>query len=79
MKIQILGKGCSKCQLLSDAAQKAAQELGLDYELEKITDINRITEFGVMVTPALAVDGVVKCSGKVPTASQIKPMLVPPA
>lgn len=75
MKIQILGKGCTKCGLLAEAAEKAARDLGLDYQIEKITDIERITAFGVMLTPALAVDGVVKCSGKVPSASQIRAML----
>lgn len=76
MKIQILGTGCAKCRQLTENAEKAAQELNLDYELEKITDINQIMGFGVMMTPALAVDGAVKLTGKVATAAEIKNLLV---
>ena len=75
MKLQILGTGCPKCKKLADTAQAAAEELGLDYELEKITDINEIMKFGVMLTPGLAVDGEVKASGKVPSVDEIKQML----
>lgn len=75
MKLQILGTGCPKCKKLADTAQAAADELGLDYELEKITDINEIMKFGVMLTPGLAVDGNVKVSGKVPSVDEIKQML----
>ncbi|MDD8044449.1 MAG: thioredoxin family protein [Verrucomicrobiota bacterium] len=75
MKLQILGTGCPKCKKLADTAQAAADELGLDYELEKITDINEIMKFGVMLTPGLAVDGKVKASGKVPSVDEIKQML----
>ena len=75
MKLQILGTGCPKCKKLADTAQAAAEELGLDYELEKITDINEIMKFGVMLTPGLAVDGKVKASGKVPSVDEIKQML----
>jgi small redox-active disulfide protein 2 len=75
MKLQILGTGCPKCKKLADTAQAAADELGLDYELEKITDINEIMKFGVMLTPGLAVDGTVKVSGKVPSVDEIKQML----
>ena len=57
------------------AAEKAAQSLGLQYELEKVTDLNRIMSFGVMMTPALVVDGKVKVSGKVPSVDKIKAML----
>jgi small redox-active disulfide protein 2 len=74
-KLQILGTGCSKCRLLADAAETAAKELGIDYELEKVTDLNRIMGFGVMLTPALVVDGVVKVSGKVPSADEAKALL----
>ena len=74
-KLQILGTGCPKCRLLADATETAAQELGIDYELEKVTDLNRIMGFGVMLTPALVVDGVVKVSGKVPTADEAKALL----
>ena len=75
MKIQILGTGCPKCKKLAEAADAAARELHLDYELEKVTDINQSMSFGVMMTPALAVDGDVKVVGKVPTTDEIKNML----
>ena len=73
--IQILGTGCAKCHRLSDAAEQAAKELGLDYELEKVTDMMRFADFGVMITPALAVDGEVKVSGRVPSHDELKQML----
>lgn len=75
MKIQILGTGCAKCNALTMAAEKAAQALGLPYELEKVTDLQRIMGFGVMMTPALVVDGKVKLSGKVPSVDEIKTLL----
>lgn len=75
MKIQILGTGCPKCKQLLDHAREAADALGLDYELVKVDQINDILNFGVMMTPALAVDGTVKCVGKVPTVADIKTML----
>jgi len=65
MKIQILGTGCPKCRQLAENARTAASEMGISVEIEKVTDINRITDMGVMITPALAVDGVVKSTGKV--------------
>lgn len=75
-KLQILGTGCSKCQKLSDTAEAAAQELGIDYEIEKVQEIDKIMGFGVMMTPALAVDGEVKISGKVPSIDELKNLLV---
>lgn len=72
MKLQILGTGCAKCNALTMATEKAAQELGLPYELEKVTDLKRIMAFGVMMTPALVVDGQVKVSGKVPGVAELK-------
>jgi small redox-active disulfide protein 2 len=74
-KIQILGTGCSKCQALAENAEAAARELGLEHELVKVTDIAEIMKFGVMMTPALAIDGQVKAVGKVLTAEQIKRIL----
>jgi len=74
-KIQILGPGCKRCVTLADTAKQAAEELGLTYEIEKITDFNRFADFGVMFTPALVVDGVVKVAGKVPSVEQTKRML----
>jgi small redox-active disulfide protein 2 len=75
MKIQILGTGCPKCKKLAETAETAAKELGLNYEIEKITEINEIMKFGVMMTPGLAVDGTVKSVGKVPTVEEVKKML----
>ncbi len=75
MKIQILGTGCSKCKKLAEAAETAAKELGLAAEVEKVTDINQIMAYGVMMTPALAVDGTVKLVGKVPSVEEIKKLL----
>lgn len=72
MKIQILGTGCPKCKKLAELTEEAAKALGIDYELIKITQINDIMNFGVMITPALAVNGIVKFAGKVPTAEEIK-------
>jgi len=72
MIIQILGAGCPKCKTLAKNAETAADELGMECELVKVTDINEIMAFGVMMTPALAVDGDVKAVGKVLTPEQIK-------
>ena len=74
-RIQILGTGCPKCRALAQNTEAAAREMGLEYELEKVSDINDIMKFGVMMTPALAVDGEVKAVGKVLTVEQIKKML----
>jgi len=73
-KIQILGTGCPKCKKLAENAEAAAKELGIEYELEKVTQINDIMKMGVMVTPALAIDGVVKSAGKVVLPEDIKKM-----
>ena len=75
MKIQILGTGCAKCNALTQATEQAAQALGLAYELEKVTNLNQIMSFGVMMTPALVVDGKVKVSGKVPSVDEVKKLL----
>ncbi len=74
-KLQILGTGCAKCQKLAEHAKAAADALGIEYQMEKVTDLQQIMAFGVMFTPALAVDGVVKVSGKVPDVETIKAML----
>lgn len=74
-KLQILGTGCRKCALLAETTENAAQALGLDYTLEKVTDLGRIGSFGVMFTPALVVDGVVKVAGKVPSLEDAKQLL----
>ena len=75
MKIQILGSGCPKCKALAENTATAVKELGLECEIEKVTDINEIMTFGVMMTPGLVVDGAVKVVGKVPPVSEIKGML----
>jgi len=75
MKIQILGSGCTKCRMLAAVAEQAAGELGLRYELEKVTDVARYPDLGVMFTPALVVDGIVKLSGRVPTLQEAKRLL----
>jgi len=74
-KIEILGTGCPKCKKLEEETRVAAYELGLKCQIEKVTDIQKITAYGVMITPALVVDGVVKVSGKVPSVNDIKNML----
>jgi len=75
-KIQILGTGCPKCKKLAENAEAAAKDLGIEYSLEKVTQINDIMKFGVMVTPALAIDGEVKTVGKVVSRDEIKKMLM---
>ena len=70
-EIKILGTGCPKCIRLAELAEEAAIELGIDYKLEKVTDISDIISYGVMLTPALVVDGDVKISGSVPSIEQM--------
>lgn len=76
MKIEILGTGCPKCNKLAEVAEKAAQELNLEYELIKVTDIKDIMAYNVISTPGLVVDGNVKLTGKVPSLSEMKNILV---
>ncbi|OHD21901.1 MAG: redox-active disulfide protein 2 [Spirochaetes bacterium GWB1_59_5] len=75
MKVQILGTGCPKCKLLEQHAREAITELGIQVDVEKVTDIDKIMEMGVMMTPALAIDDVVKSVGKVLTKDQVKSYL----
>ncbi|MBL8967416.1 MAG: TM0996/MTH895 family glutaredoxin-like protein [Spirochaetaceae bacterium] len=75
MKVQILGMGCAKCKLLEEHAKAAVLELGLAAEVEKVSDPDAIMDMGVMMTPALAVDGVVKSVGKVLTKDQVAALL----
>jgi len=75
MKLEIYGSGCAKCNLLTQHAETAARELGISYQLEKITDINGIIDAGVLRTPALAVDGKLVVVGQVPSADKIKQYL----
>lgn len=75
MKLQILGTGCPKCKLLAERTEAAAREAGLEAEVLKVTDINEILSFGVMSTPALAMDGKVLFSGKVPEVAELSRLL----
>jgi len=74
-KLQILGTGCPKCKKLAENAEAAAKDLGIEYEIEKVTNINEIMNFGTMMTPALAVDGQLKIVGKVPNVEEVKKLL----
>lgn len=75
MKIEILGVGCPKCKQLTANAEAAAKELGICVEIVKVTDIVKITEYGVMMTPGLAVDGTVVSAGKVLSKDEIKKII----
>ncbi len=75
MKIEVLGPGCPKCKTLAASAEEAVANLGLDAEVTKITDINEITARGVMLTPALIVDGEIKASGRVLSTDDIQKLL----
>ena len=73
--IKVLGPGCAKCEELLNQTRQAVLELSLECNVEKVSDIQKITSYGVMMTPALVVDGVVKVSGKVPSVEQIKELI----
>lgn len=74
-KFEILGTGCPKCNMLQRLAEQAANELGIPYELQKVTDIKKIMSYGVMITPAFVVDGQVKVAGKVPSLDEVKKLI----
>lgn len=74
-KLYILGTGCPKCKKLAENTEAAAKALGIEYDMVKVTDINEIMKFGVMMTPALVVDGQVKVIGKVPSPDEIKKLM----
>ncbi|MFW5680192.1 MAG: thioredoxin family protein [Pseudomonadota bacterium] len=73
--LQVYGTGCAKCNRLEANTKEAAETLGLDFQLEKITDRNAITDAGILVTPALVVDGEIKVAGKAPSADDLKALL----
>jgi len=73
--VQVLGPGCAKCQSLLKNAEEAVKQLGIEAQIEKVSDINMITSFGVMMTPALVVDGELKVQGKVASVDEIKKFL----
>jgi small redox-active disulfide protein 2 len=70
--IQILGAGCPKCKKLFEVSQQAVKDLGIDAEVTKVEDLNEILKFGVMMTPALVVDGEVKMSGRIPSKREME-------
>jgi len=74
-KIQILGPGCPNCKKLAAATESIARELSLNYEIEKVTDIDRMIGLGVLAPPALVLDGKVLVSGRVPSLDEIKTLL----
>ena len=74
-KLQILGTGCSKCKRLTEQVEQAANELGIEHQIENVTDLQEIVAFGVMTTPALAVDGQVKVAGNIPSIEELKRLI----
>lgn len=75
MKLEILGTGCPKCMKLEELARKAASDLGIEAEVKKVKDVKEIMSYGVMITPALVVDGEVKVAGRIPSLEEIKKMI----
>ena len=75
MKLEVLGMGCAKCNALETAVKQAADMLGLDYTLDHVTDLSKIASYGVMMTPALVIDGTVKLSGKLPSEAELTKIL----
>ena len=75
INVKVLGPGCAKCKKLAENTTQAAGNHGIDIDFEYVKDIEKILSYGVMMTPALVIDGDVKCSGKVPTTEQIKTFL----
>lgn len=75
MRIEVLGTGCKKCNMLEAATKAAADKLGIPYELTHVKDLGKIAAYGVLMTPALVVDGQVKVSGKVPSEAEITTLL----
>ncbi len=74
-KLQILGTGCSKCKRLAEQVEQAAKQLGIEHQIEKITDLQEIVSFGVMTTLALAIDGQVKVAGSIPSIEELKRLI----
>lgn len=75
MKIEVLGSGCPKCMKLEEMTHKAVEKLGLKAEISHVRDVDKILEYGVMMTPALVVDSVVKVSGKLPSERELESYL----
>ncbi|GAB4369410.1 MAG: thioredoxin family protein [Acidobacteriota bacterium] len=74
-KVEVLGPGCARCVKLAEVAEKALNELGVEYQLEKVSEMDRIVGYGVMATPALVVDGKVVLSGRVPSLEECRKLL----
>ncbi len=75
MKIEVLGTGCAKCQTAEAICKQAAEDLGIEAEVTKVSKINEIAKYGVFATPAVVLDGKVKCVGKIPTLEEVKKWL----
>ncbi len=75
MKIKVLGSGCPKCKQVEANVKKALEETGKKAEIEKVTDISKIIEAGIMATPALDIGDKIVCSGRIPTKDEIKKWL----
>lgn len=75
MKIEVLGSGCAKCNKVKDIVEKVVNEAGIDAEIVKVEDINKILDYGVMVTPGLVIDGDVKIAGKIPSEDKVREWL----
>lgn len=75
MQLKVLGPGCARCEQLAETTKTAADELGVEYELEKITDLTEFLDYGLMMTPGLVVDGKLAIQGRVPTVQQVKELL----
>lgn len=75
MKIEVLGSGCAKCNKVKEMVEKVVNEEGIDAEIIKVEDINKILDYGVMVTPGLVVDGDVKFAGKIPSEDKVREWL----
>ncbi|AKB85498.1 thioredoxin family protein [Methanococcoides methylutens] len=75
MKIEVLGSGCAKCNKVKEIVEKVVNEAGIDAEIVKVEDIDKILDYGVMVTPGLVIDGDVKIAGKIPSEDKVKEWL----
>jgi small redox-active disulfide protein 2 len=75
MKFQVLGAGCPKCKALAKLVEGVVSEMGIEFELEKVTDISDIIAAGVMMTPALVIDGKVVLTGKIPSPEELKKLI----
>jgi small redox-active disulfide protein 2 len=76
MQILVIGPGCSRCKTLAQLTEQAVKELGIAAEINKVTDLKQIMALGVMMTPALAINGTIKVAGRVPSVEEIKKLLV---